>query len=778
MVNRPASLSIKSKIIIVSLFLSLTTLFAISMLSYVTADRLIEDRVHSQLASESSGRGTAISLLRDSRIHQIELFASNQQVQDVIARVLLASPAQGELEAFQQEFSSEVQKFRAVSEDSFELRDVTLARPDGTILIASDILNVSGTRQGQITEWTARAGGGASFLEFAPVEGVRSAVVGVPLDLQDAAAAGEIDVIMIAAVDVEAFDEILLNREGLGDTGEVYLVDEDRKMVSESRFVTDAPFRQVVDTFAVRECLEFNAEVSAVYTDYRNAAIVGSSYCAREEGFVLLAEIDRAEILQPVVSLRNAILGTAAAITGIVVVTALLVSNTISKPLTRLRDAVDRISRGDYEYEIEVNSSDEVGQLARQFDEMRRSVLQTNMNLNKIVRERTKELSDMTNALDATAIVAVTDKDGTITKVNKRFVEISKYSEEELIGQNHRILKSGQHSPEYFEKMWNTISTGKIFEGEIKNRAKDGSYYWVKTTIVPFLDENSQPKQYIAIHNDVTDLKNVEEKLQQALDRERENAEIIRAQSEELKTAYLELQNRDRLKDAFLSMASHELKTPLTPILGWCGALKSEKILGPITSQQRSAVDTIEKNAIKLEKLISDMLDVQKLELNELRFNMGHASVDRILRNIENDFKFVMREKNIKFTITAEPNLELISDEARISQVLAALLYNSVDFVPKETGVIEVSAQSKGDDILFCVKDNGPGIPEHKKKFLFQKFYQVDTSLKRKHGGTGLGLAISKGIVTGLGGKIWVETKEGIGSSFYFSLPKGEGSKK
>jgi signal transduction histidine kinase len=157
---------------------------------------------------------------------------------------------------------------------------------------------------------------------------------------------------------------------------------------------------------------------------------------------------------------------------------------------------------------------------------------------------------------------------------------------------------------------------------------------------------------------------------------------------------------------------------------------------------------------------------------------MGHASVDRILRNIENDFKFVMREKNIKFTITAEPNLELISDEARISQVLAALLYNSVDFVPKETGVIEVSAQSKGDDILFCVKDNGPGIPEHKKKFLFQKFYQVDTSLKRKHGGTGLGLAISKGIVTGLGGKIWVETKEGIGSSFYFSLPKGEGSKK
>jgi signal transduction histidine kinase len=172
--------------------------------------------------------------------------------------------------------------------------------------------------------------------------------------------------------------------------------------------------------------------------------------------------------------------------------------------------------------------------------------------------------------------------------------------------------------------------------------------------------------------------------------------------------------------------------------------------------------------------MISDMLDVQKLELNELRFNIGEADVNRILHNLEKDFQFVMREKNIKFVVDAEPRIVLKSDEARISQVLSALLYNSVDFVPKQGGLIEVSAAASGDNVVFCVKDNGPGIPEDKKQYLFQKFYQVDTSLKRKHGGTGLGLAISKGIVTGLGGKIWVETEEGKGSSFYFSLPKGE----
>ncbi|HZT34307.1 MAG TPA: PAS domain-containing sensor histidine kinase, partial [Nitrososphaera sp.] len=409
---------------------------------------------------------------------------------------------------------------------------------------------------------------------------------------------------------------------------------------------------------------------------------------------------------------------------------------------------------------------------AEQFDSMRKSVLETNMNLNRIVRERTKELGDMTNALDSTAIVAVTDKDGTITKVNRKFVEISKYSEDELIGQNHRILKSGYHPAEFFDQMWKTISSGKIFEGEVKNRAKDGTYYWVKTTIVPFLDETGRPKQYIAIHSDVTDLKNFEEKLQRALERERENAMIIKRQAEELRQTNIELRNKDKLKDEFLSMASHELKTPLTPIIGWCGVLRSEKILGPVAPEQKNAIETIEKNAVKLEKMISDMLDVQKIELGEIRFSIGEADVETILKNIEKDFQLTMKEKHIQFSVQYPPGLKLRSDESKITQVLSALLYNSIDFVPPVGGKISVTAEARGSQVVFCVNDNGPGIAKDKQRFLFQKFYQVDTSLTRKHGGTGLGLAISKGIVSGLGGTIWVDTEEGKGSSFYFSIPK------
>jgi signal transduction histidine kinase len=321
--------------------------------------------------------------------------------------------------------------------------------------------------------------------------------------------------------------------------------------------------------------------------------------------------------------------------------------------------------------------------------------------------------------------------------------------------------------------MWKTISHGKIFEGEIKNKAKDGTYYWVKTTIVPFLDENRQPKQYIAIQNDITDLKNIEYELQEALKRDKESAEIIKRHVEELKRTNIELRRKDKLKDEFLSMTSHELKTPLTPIIGWCGALKTPRILGHLAPQQRAAVDTIESNAVKLEKMISDMLDAQKLELNEMKFVVGEVQVDLLFNKIKKDFEPLLKEKNIQFTISTETSgIRLLSDEARILQVLSALLYNSIDFVPKTGGRIKVTAETRYNNVVFCVEDNGPGIPKDKQEFLFKKFYQVDTSLTRKHGGTGLGLAISKGIVTQLGGTIWVETEEGKGSNFYFSLPR------
>jgi len=159
----------------------------------------------------------------------------------------------------------------------------------------------------------------------------------------------------------------------------------------------------------------------------------------------------------------------------------------------------------------------------------RQQTLKELTSLELELKKSIQELMDIKFALDESSIVAITDSRGTITYVNEQFIQISKYTSEELIGQDHRILNSGYHSEEFFKEMWRTIGTGKVWKGEIRNRAKDGSYYWVDTTIVPFLNDKGKPYQYLAIRHEITERKRVEQELQKMM------TSIIDVQEEERK---------------------------------------------------------------------------------------------------------------------------------------------------------------------------------------------------------------------------------------------------
>ena len=167
-----------------------------------------------------------------------------------------------------------------------------------------------------------------------------------------------------------------------------------------------------------------------------------------------------------------------------------------------------------------------------------------------------------------------------------------------------------------------------------------------------------------------------------------------------------------------------------------------------------------------------NLLDVEKLDMNKMKFEQDEFRVERLMIDIFKDFLSEANSKRINLINSTKGSMTIKSDKLKISQIIINLIQNAVDFVPQGTGRIEISAQRKGDDIVFCVQDNGLGIPEEKQKNLFKKFYQIDTSIRRRHEGTGLGLAVCKGIVDGIGGRIWVNSKKDKGSSFFFSVPR------
>ena len=239
-----------------------------------------------------------------------------------------------------------------------------------------------------------------------------------------------------------------------------------------------------------------------------------------------------------------------------------------------------------------------------------------------------------------------------------------------------------------------------------------------------------------------------------------------------MQNEYVEkLKNIDKKKVEFSSMISHELKTPLVPILGYVQMLQKQDLMGPLNNQQLDAINEIYSSALKLQKLVGDILTTQKLDLGKLVFNQEDMRISEFLDLIIKDFTPITNLKKILLLKEYDGNAIIFSDRDRINQVFSNLIKNSVDFVVPEKGEIVIGAKLDNEFMQFFVKDNGVGISKDNQKEIFKKFYQIDTSTSRKRDGSGLGLAICKGIIEGLGGKIWVESEENIGTTFYFTIP-------
>jgi PAS domain S-box-containing protein len=386
-------------------------------------------------------------------------------------------------------------------------------------------------------------------------------------------------------------------------------------------------------------------------------------------------------------------------------------------------------------------------------------ILQLNARLERRVEERTAalqaanaSLGDFKHALDEHAVVSITDEDGTITYANDKFCRISKYPREDLLGRNHRIIESAYHPPAFFEGLWQTVIGGEVWKDEIKNRAKDGTIFWVNCTIVPFLGPDGNPTQFIAISTEITELKVAEEKINKL------NTDL------QSRAAQLEAANKEL--EAFSYSVSHDLRAPLRALDGFSRMVLAD-YAPKLDDEGRRMLGVIHNEAQRMGQLIDDLLAFSRLG----RQPIGSARIDMegMARDIFQKLAALEPERQVR--CDPHPLPPAFGTEAMVRQVWVNLIGNALKFTKQcEVAEIGIGAQegASGEWVYF-VKDNGVGFDMRYVDKLFGVFQRLHS--QTEFPGTGVGLALVQRIVQRHGGRIWAEAEVNRGATFYFTLP-------
>jgi signal transduction histidine kinase len=279
-----------------------------------------------------------------------------------------------------------------------------------------------------------------------------------------------------------------------------------------------------------------------------------------------------------------------------------------------------------------------------------------------------------------------------------------------------------------------TVLAGKAVTFESQPVTENGNSYWMNATYIPDFSSSGEVKGFFSMTEDITERKAVEQ-----------------------------------MKSEFISIASHEMRTPLTAIHGVIKLLSAGR-LGELSESGTKMAEMALRNGDRLVRLVNDILDLERMESGRDEINHQKCDSGELIRQTMDSLSSMAEAQGIRLATVSE-SIELLADRDRIVQTLSNLISNAIKFSPANS-TIWISSQWEQQNVLFAVKDSGRGIPKDKLENIFERFQQVDASDSRQKGGTGLGLAICRHIVEQHQGKIWAESINGQGSTFFFTIPQ------
>ncbi|MFA9389146.1 MAG: PAS domain S-box protein [Prolixibacteraceae bacterium] len=363
--------------------------------------------------------------------------------------------------------------------------------------------------------------------------------------------------------------------------------------------------------------------------------------------------------------------------------------------------------------------------------------------------EAEKKISLLSNGIEQSpASFIITDIEGSIVYVNKKFIDVTGYSFQELEGRTLRILKPEHARPEVYQQIWDHLNKGMQWKSEHKNRKKSGEEYWESVLISPIKGKNAKIQNFMVLSEDISLRKTMEADLVKAKERAEES---------------------DHLKSAFLNNMSHEIRTPLNAIVGFSELLSDSDLE---IGEREYFFNIIQNSSDQLLHIINDIINVSTIDAGQMKANIKCCNLNNLLITLNEQFQLSNKKKEIRISYISTMNddeAKVLTDETKLTQIISNLIFNALKFTEK--GYVEFGVKKDKNQLFFWVKDSGIGIPLNHQKVIFDRFRQADSSINKKYGGSGLGLSIAKSFIELLGGSIKVESEVGDGAVFKFDLP-------
>jgi PAS domain S-box-containing protein len=565
-------------------------------------------------------------------------------------------------------------------------------------------------------------------------------------------------------INMNFVNNIIKNTKGIGESGRTYIVGQDGFFRSDPTFMNPKNFLQKKQLEKMKkECFHKNTEENTVHNPnfLAEKSIISSYIYIPEVDWCLVSEIDELEAFHALDDFRNAMFIGAGFCFLFVFLVVSFIARRLLFPLSLLTEKVRHFGKGELSTRVHLQkmANDEVFFLAREFNKMANSLQEFTGKIEQKVKEQTKIITQQKQVAEQLALerrkfylsvknssehTVILNPDLTILYANKAVEKHTGYGIKEINGKHiDQAWRRRIHNKKY-QKIWRDMK--KIQHPcslEVTNIRKDRTEYIAEMNVTPiFFDEKKNGKNtlhfIVMTENDITRRREVE-----------------------------------NMKNEFIDIASHELRTPMTLIRGYASiALKysSEEVPSPV----KKYISIILKNTERLIAMINNMLDISKIESGESPEKKGDIHLENFLEEIKKDFTPVFQEKSCTLEINVQhKNAIAFYSRNELKRVCTNLIGNAIKFIPQKSGKVTLRVKSYNKTFWkISIEDNGPGIGKEDQKHIFKKFGMVGSSLHHTTGGTGLGLVICKSIIEKNKGKIWFETHTNGGSIFIFTLSK------